>query len=137
MSCELQGEGTRSILPTKLVATATSLEGSKKITSARSPTAKVHHPANFVKIGPVDVAVIGLTEITKDVKNKTSAKYKPSPPAQSDWDCNFDSFKTKLACGDRLATSSSTSTDMQLNMDASCRTSVTWTAALCRQCPKI
>jgi len=28
MSCELQGEGRRSILPTKLVATATSLEGS-------------------------------------------------------------------------------------------------------------
>ena len=41
MSCELEGGGRRSISPTKLVAMATSLEGSKKITSDRSSTAKV------------------------------------------------------------------------------------------------
>jgi len=41
---------------------ATSLEGSKKITSDRSSTAKV---ANSVKIGLVDVEIIGLTEITE------------------------------------------------------------------------
>ena len=38
--------------------------------------------ANFVKIGPVDVETIGLTEITKYAKkNKTSAKHKPSSSA--------------------------------------------------------
>jgi len=35
-----------------------------------------------VKIGPVDVEIIGLTEITKKTtKNKTSAKHKPFSPA--------------------------------------------------------
>jgi len=57
MLCELQGEGRRSILLTKLVATATSLEGSKRSTN----------PANFVKIGSVDVEIIDLTKITKNI----------------------------------------------------------------------
>jgi len=66
MSCELQGVEWRSILPTKLVATATSLEGSKnncisKCTTELSST----NPANFVKISPVNVEVINLTRITK------------------------------------------------------------------------
>jgi len=39
------------------------------------------NPANFVKIGPLDVEIIGLTEITKNTKNKTSAKHKPSSRA--------------------------------------------------------
>jgi len=66
-----------------LIVTATSLEGSKKITSdpfiyGQSSTI----PANFVKIGPVDVE-IGLTEITKNILKikKTSAKHKPSSSA--------------------------------------------------------
>jgi len=54
-----------------LVATATSFEGSKNnfrsfIYGQSSST----NLANFVKIGPVDVEIIGLTEITKnDVKS--------------------------------------------------------------------
>jgi len=35
------------------------------------------NPANFVKIDPVDVEIIGLTKITKIYK--TTAKRKPSP----------------------------------------------------------
>jgi len=45
------------------------------------------NPANFVKC-PVDVEMIGLTEISKNIfLNKTSAKHKPSSPgfAQSGW----------------------------------------------------
>jgi len=39
-------------------------------------------PANFVKIGPVDVEIIGVTEIAKKIfKNKTAAEHKPSAPA--------------------------------------------------------
>jgi len=74
-----------------LVAVATSLDGSKKITSVfrsfiygQSST----NPANFVKIGQVDVEIISLTEITKIYfKNTTSAKHKPFSPAfaQSRW----------------------------------------------------
>jgi len=41
MSCELQGEYSTSILPTKLVAPTTTLEGSKKNNFDRSSTAKV------------------------------------------------------------------------------------------------
>jgi len=68
MSCELQGVNWRSILPTKLVATATSLERSKKITSGHSSTAEVLQILqNFVTIGQVDVEIIGLTEITKNI----------------------------------------------------------------------
>jgi len=39
------------------------------------------NPANFMEIGPVDVEIIGLKEVTKILKNKTSAKHKPSSPA--------------------------------------------------------
>jgi len=63
MSCGLQGVEWRSILPTKLVATATSLEGSKKnnfglFICGQSAT----NPASFAKIGQADVEIIGLTE---------------------------------------------------------------------------
>jgi len=53
-------------LPTKLVDTATSLEGSKK-SNFRSfiYCQSVTNPANFMKIGQVDVEIIDLTEITK------------------------------------------------------------------------
>jgi len=58
----------RLILPTKLVATGST------------------NPVNFVKIGPVDVEIIGFTEITEIFLNgKTTAKHKPSSPALSGW----------------------------------------------------
>ena len=56
-------------MTTKLVVTTTSLEGSKKnsfrsiIYGERSTI-----PANFVKIGPVDVEIIGLTEINRQTQ---------------------------------------------------------------------
>ena len=53
------------------LATAMSLEGPKKLTSDRSSTAKVlpsTDSANLVKIGPIDVEIIGLTEIVKKEK---------------------------------------------------------------------
>jgi len=65
MSCELQREGTRSILPTKLTAAAPSLEGSKKLIRSFIYNRSSTNPANFVKIGPVDAEIIGLIEITK------------------------------------------------------------------------
>ena len=54
-------------MPTKLVATATTLEGSKKnyfrsFIYGQSYT----NPANFVKIGPVDVEIIGQQTDTID-----------------------------------------------------------------------
>jgi len=59
MSCEIQGVYWRSILPTKLVAMATSLEESKNdfIYDQRSTNL-----AHFVKIGLVDVEIIGPTD---------------------------------------------------------------------------
>ena len=66
-----------------MVATATSLEGSKKnnfnsFIYGQNST----NPANFVKIDPVDVEIISLTEITKNIfKNRTSARHKRSSPA--------------------------------------------------------
>jgi len=43
-------------------------------------------PANFVKIGQVDVEIIGVTEITKIFLNKISAKHKPCSPAlHAEW----------------------------------------------------
>jgi len=68
MSCELQGVAWMSILSTKLVATATSLERSKKnnfrsFMYVQSST----NPANFVNIGPVDVEIIDLTKINKTI----------------------------------------------------------------------
>jgi len=56
----------RSILPTKLVATATSLDGSFMYSHSST------NPANWVKIGPVDVQTKGLTESLKNT----------SPPSQ-------------------------------------------------------
>jgi len=49
---------------TKLVATATSLEGSKNNFRLFIYGQSSTNHANFVKIGPVDVEIIGLTEIT-------------------------------------------------------------------------
>jgi len=72
MSCNIQGEHRMSILPTKSVVTATSLERSKKITSGRSSTARVL-PISL-KIGPVDVEIIGHAEITKICINNSKTK---------------------------------------------------------------
>ena len=52
-------------LLTKLVAMATSLEGSKNNLRSFICGESSTGPANFVKIGPVDAEIIGLTEITK------------------------------------------------------------------------
>jgi len=70
------------MLPTKLVTTAMSFGGLKKnnfwsFIYGQSST----NPADFMKIGLVDVELVGLTEITKNIKNKTSAEHKPSSPA--------------------------------------------------------
>jgi len=77
MSCELQGEGKRSILPTKLVATATSLEGSKNNSRSFIYGQRSTNPANFVKIGAVDVELIGVTKtqniFVKQQQNKPSS----------------------------------------------------------------
>jgi len=62
----IQGEYWRSILPTKLVATAKSLQGSKKCSGSFIYGQSSTNSANFVKIGSVDVDIIGLTEITKN-----------------------------------------------------------------------
>jgi len=46
------------------------------------------NPANFVKTGPVDVEIIGLTEITKNIFKTTAkvAKHKPSlPKLHAEW----------------------------------------------------
>jgi len=64
MSSELQGQHCRSILHTELVVMATSLEGSGKYFRPFIYGQSSTNPANFVKIGPVDVEIIGLTEIT-------------------------------------------------------------------------
>ena len=65
MSHELQGEYWKLILPTKLVATATSLARSKNNFRAFVSGQSSTNPANFMKTSPVDVEIIGLTEITK------------------------------------------------------------------------
>ena len=64
MSREVKGVDWRSILPTKLVATATSLEGSKNNFRSFIHGQSSTNPANLVKIGPVDVEVIGLADST-------------------------------------------------------------------------
>jgi len=79
MSCELQGVECRSILPTKLVATATSFEGSKNNFRSFICGQSSTNPAHFVKIGPVDVDIIGLIEITK-ICIKITAKHTPCSP---------------------------------------------------------
>jgi len=66
MSCELQGEG-RSILPSKLVATATCLERSKKNFRSIIYGKRSTDLANCVKIGSADVEIIGRTEINRNV----------------------------------------------------------------------
>ena len=63
-----------------MVATATSLEGSKKnnfnsFIYGQNST----NPANFVKIDPVDVEIISLTEITK-IYLKIGHQQDISPP---------------------------------------------------------
>ena len=50
---------------TKLVATATSLERSTKNFRSFIYSQISTNPANFVKIGPVDVEIIGLIKIAK------------------------------------------------------------------------
>ena len=49
----------------KLVAMATSVEGSIKITSVPSYTVKVHRTCKFHEDRSVDVDIFGLIEITK------------------------------------------------------------------------
>ena len=63
MSCELQGVHWRSILPTILVAVAMSVMDRKNNVRPFIYGQSSHNSANFVKIGPVDVELIGLTEI--------------------------------------------------------------------------
>jgi len=86
MSCELQGVYWRSILPIKLVATATTYEGSKNNFKSFFYGLSSTNPANFVKIDLVDVEITGLTEITI---YKKSHQQNTSPPrlrfAQSGW----------------------------------------------------
>jgi len=86
MSRELQGVYWRSILPTKLVATTTPLKNRKNNFGLFIYSST--NPAKFMKIGPVDVDIIGLTEITKIYK-KIKDQQNISPPrlclAQSGW----------------------------------------------------
>jgi len=49
-------------MPTKLVATATSVERSKTNFRSFIYSHSSTKPANWLKIGPVDVQIIGLTE---------------------------------------------------------------------------
>jgi len=57
--------GLEVVFPTKLVATATSLEGSKNNLRSFIYCQSSTNAANFVTIGLVDVEIIGLTEISK------------------------------------------------------------------------
>jgi len=72
-------------MPTKLVATTTPLKNRKNNFGLFIYSST--NPAKFMKIGPVDVDIIGLTEITKIYKkNKRSAKHKPtSPMPRAEW----------------------------------------------------
>jgi len=64
----------RSILPTTLTATATSLGGSKKITPDQ-----IYQFCKYCEDrSSIDREIFGLAEITKIVVNKTSAKHQPS-----------------------------------------------------------
>ena len=67
MSYELQGVEWRSILPTKLVAAATSLEGSKNNYGSFICGQSSTNPANFVKIDLIDAEIIGVTKVTKNI----------------------------------------------------------------------
>ena len=64
MSCELEGEYSTSILPTKLVAPTTTLEGSKKITSIVQLRPKFYQSCKFREDPVRCVEVIDLTEVT-------------------------------------------------------------------------
>jgi len=64
----LQGVELRKILPRKLVATATSLDGSKNNFRSFIYGQSSTQPANLVKNGPVNVEIIGLTKISKKQK---------------------------------------------------------------------
>ena len=79
MSCELHGVEWRSILPTKLVATATSLERSIKITSDGSSPGKFCQSCKFREDrSGTYVEITGLAETTKNIifkKMKTAAKH--------------------------------------------------------------
>ena len=68
-------------MPTKLVTTASGIEKNNFRSFIYGQSSTNH--ANFVNIGPVDVDIIALTEITKNIikKIKKSAKHKPSSPA--------------------------------------------------------
>jgi len=64
------------VLPTKLVATATSLDGPKTNFTSFIYSHSSANPANLVNVGLVDVEKIGLTEI---VRKETAAKHKNIP----------------------------------------------------------
>jgi len=55
------------ILPTELVATAMFFEGSKNNSRSFIYGESSANPANVVKIGPVDVEIIDLAEIAKNI----------------------------------------------------------------------
>ena len=59
-------------MPIKLVATATTYEGSKNNFKSFFYGQSSTNPANFVKIDLVDVEITGLTEITIYKKNHIS-----------------------------------------------------------------
>ena len=54
-------------MPTELVATAMSFEGSKNNSRSFIYGESSANPANVVKIGPVDVEIIDLAEIAKNI----------------------------------------------------------------------
>jgi len=82
MSRELQGEHWRSILPTKLVATATSLEGSKKILRVVHLRPKFYQSCKFRKDRSCRCWDNWCDRNRKKIfKNKTAAEHKPSAPA--------------------------------------------------------
>ena len=69
------------MLPAKLFATAWFLKESKKIASGRS-SSTIHNsgvPANWVKIGPVDVLIKGRTESL--TREKKEHEHFISPPS--------------------------------------------------------
>jgi len=73
-------------MPTKLVATAASLERSKKNNSRSFIYGQWStNPANFVKNGPVDIEIIGLTEITENLYLKQQQNVSPPPVAVPRW----------------------------------------------------
>jgi len=80
----MQGEYWRSILPTKLVATATSLVGSKKYFSSFIYGQSSTILQISCNIGLVDAEIIGLIDTNHYRYLKTTAKQKPSSPARAE-----------------------------------------------------